>query len=138
MRRCNNWPGKLALFIEEKRHQPFDWATNNCCFFACDWLAMLTGIDPAASFRGQVDNALSAQRIMARAGGVECVAEEASSRWRWAETTVKLARRGDVVVFDTENGPALGVCLGALAAFAGPNGVEFKPMAACRRAWRIG
>lgn len=138
MTRRSNWPAALALFIEEKREQPFDWAANNCAFFACDWLAILTGVDPAATFRGEVDSALSAQRVIAAAGGLERIAEDACARWGWPEAAVPLARRGDVVVFDTDHGPALGVCLGAVSAFAGPTGVQFQPTAKCRRAWRIG
>lgn len=136
-RRRSNWPALLAEFIAERSARPFDWSRNNCAFFACDWIARLTGVDPAASFRDAVDSALSAQRALVAAGGLERIADEACARWRWPASSVALARRGDVVAFDTEHGPALGVCLGARAAFAGPQGVEFQPVAQCRRAWRI-
>jgi hypothetical protein len=138
MRRCNNWPAKLALFVEEKRAQPFDWASNNCCFFACDWLAILMGVDPAADFRDEVTSALSAARALELRGGVDEIAIRACDRWRWPEVAPTLAQRGDIVEVHTEHGPALGVCLGLRSAFAGAVGVEFRGTMSSLRAWRVG
>lgn len=137
MKRANNWPAKLALFIEEKRRVPFDWASNNCAFFACDWLAIVHGVDPASELRGQITGALSAARIMDEAGGVEAIAAAACARWGWPEVPVGAAMRGDIVVTDNPGGPSLGVCDGAQAVFAGTNGIEFRRMEDCRKAWRI-
>ena len=135
--RRSNWPAKLALFIEEKRAQPFDWQANNCAFFASDWLAMSTGVDPAAGFRDAVDSPLSASRALKAAGGLEILVAQACARWGWHEVPLLLAQRGDLVTAEGEGGPAVGVCLGALAAFAGPTGVEYRPVAQCLRAWKI-
>lgn len=137
-RRCNNWPAKLALFIEEKRGQPFDWAVNNCCFFACDWLAMLTGVDPASDFRDEVDSALSAQRVLNARGGLDEMAIAAFDRWGWLEVVPALARRGDVVEVQTELGPALGVCCGLRSVFPGMAGIEWRETLLVLRAWRVG
>lgn len=135
--RRSNWPAKLALFIAEKKSQPFDWEHNNCAFFACDWLAMSTGVDPAADYRDRVNSAFSAAYVLREAGGIEAIASAACERWNWQETAPALAQRGDIVTTDTEHSSALGVCVGARAVFAGVDGLEFKPMAECRRAWRI-
>lgn len=132
--RKSNWPRLLGLFVEEKRAEPFDWRTNNCSFFAADWLAILTGDDPAAKYRDQVDSALSAARVLNAAGGIEHIAErEFAERW-WPEINPKLAQRGDVALCPTPDGPALGVVLGASVLFAGN---VTQPLAACVRAWRI-
>lgn len=137
MRRKSNWPALLSLFLAEKRAQPFDWTLNNCAFFACDWLAILTGVDPAANYRGEISSALSAGRVLAAAGGLERIAEEACARWDWPEVPVARARRGDAMLIDTTHGPALGVCIGGRTAFAGSGGVVYHPALKCRRAWRI-
>jgi len=136
--RCDNWPGKLALFIEEKRHQPFDWVRNNCCFFACDWLAILTGKDPAAEYRERITSDLSAARVLKEEGGAIGIAEKVCEANRWFKTPLKLARRGDIAALDTPDGQAIGVVIGAMVAFAGTHGVEFRPLSSCRRAWRVG
>lgn len=135
--RCSNWPAKLALFIEEKRAKPFDWGRNNCAFFACDWLALATGVDPAADYRDRVDSAFSAAYVLREAGGIEAIAAAACARWHWPEVPLLLAQRGDIVTSEGEGGPAVGVCLGALAAFAGPTGLEYRSVAQCLRAWKI-
>ena len=136
---CTNWPAKLALFIEETSSQPFNWTTNNCAFFACDWIAMRTGTDPAAQYRDSVDSALTAARALASAGGdgIESLMADCAAAHGWPEVALPYAQRGDVVSIDAEGGPALGVCTGAKSAFAGPHGIDFRPTASCRRAWRI-
>ena len=135
--RCSQWPTKLAQFIAARRAQPFDWATQNCCFFACDWILELTGHDPAANFRPQVTSAATAARVLKRRGGVDAIAQKACAEVGWPECAPALARRGDVVEMQTEQGPALGVCLGARSAFAGPAGLEYRETLLALRAWRI-
>lgn len=126
---------RLAAFLREKRNQPFAWGKNDCCLFAADWVAALTGSDPAADLRGQYHTALGAQRILDAHGGVEGLAKERFIGWPEAQVTY--ARRGDVLVTDMEGRPALGVCAGAQAGFAGADGIIFHPLTSCRRAWRI-
>ena len=134
MRRKSNWPAALTLFLHEKSTQPFDWEENNCAFFVADWIAILTGEDIAAAYRPRCTSALSAARVINEAGGLENIAErEFAERW-WREISPTLAQRGDVVTATTEHGPALGVCLGARAIFAGNVTVK---MGDCARAWRI-
>lgn len=135
--RPENWPERLHLFFAEKGPQPFDWRMNNCCFFACDWLAILTGDDPAAPYRARVCDALSAARAFSAEGGVEAIAERICAERGWPECPVALARRGDVVLVEGDGGAALGVCAGELSAFAGPKGITWCATLSCRRAWRI-
>jgi hypothetical protein len=137
-KRKNNWPAALALFVEEKQNQPFDWRTNNCGFFACDWIAILVGIDPAAEYRDKIDSALSAQRVLDAAGGVEAIATDAAMRWGWPPVPVSMARRGDVVSYEGDGGHSLGVCLGELSVFTHKEGLAFRPTLTGRKAWRIG
>lgn len=138
MKRCNNWPVKLALFLEEKQSQPFDWKTNNCCFFACDWLAILAGVDPAESYRPRVTSALAMGRILKEEGGVEAMADKDFPARGWRNVDVKMAQRGDIVLADTPEGPAIGVCGGAVSWFAGPKGLSaISTIHQCRKAWKI-
>lgn len=146
--RCSNWPAALQLFIEEKRNQPFDWQHNNCAFFASDWLAILTGEDPAAHLREQVTSALSAARVLKDGGGIEAMFDEYCTRQGWLVIEPNRAQRGDLAtiavnasgVAGTEDASdiAVGVVVGLSVAYAGPNGVTFAPRAIAGRAWRIG
>lgn len=136
--RINNWPETLALFIEEKKAHSFDWATNNCGFFACDWIAMVVGVDPAADFRDKIDSALSAQRVLDEVGGIESIATDAAFKFGWPPVAPAYARRGDIVSLDGGNGISLGVCLGAESVFLQKTGIAFFNTLQARRAWRIG
>lgn len=138
MHRCSNWPSKLDRFIEERRNQPFHWERNNCAFFAADWVALLTGVDLACSYREQVTSARAAVKLMRRPGGVVSLATEALMRWNCLEVHVAYANRGDLVTTETKHGPAFGVFLGHCGAFAGPDGITFVPCEQLTQAWRIG
>jgi len=135
--RCDNWPLKLDLFIEEKRRQPFNWRTNNCAFFAADWLAIMLGVDLAARFRERVTSPRSALAAIDSHGEVDAIAAQELEHVGATEVALALARRGDIVTTDTRHGPAMGVWLGHCAAFAGPEGVEFIRADQIRRAWRV-
>jgi hypothetical protein len=125
---------RLATFVEEKRDQPFDWKHNNCAFFACDWIAILTGVDPVADLR-----LLTARELVNIVNGkpMPMLADMIAEKYGYAVTTVSQARRGDVVETETPDGPALGVCLGATSVFPGKDGTVFIKTYSCRRAWRI-
>lgn len=134
MPRCNLWEDKLALFIEEKRNQPFNWQTNNCAFFACDWIAIVFGQDPAAPYRGMTGLQLS--RAI-RQTPVDKLAEKITMEIGWYCVTPVWARRGDIVEIALDSYPALGVCIGARSAFPGKDGIIFNKTIDCRRAWRV-
>jgi len=142
MARCNNWPAKLALFVEEKRNQPFVWGENDCALFTCDWIIILTGADCAAELRGRYRTALGASRLLRRFGGLERLIEGNAEEFGWKEIPVRAAQRGDIVIaFLPENRAAMpcavGVVVGAKAVFAGTAGIVFVPLLQCARAWRV-
>lgn len=97
----------------------------------------ITGVDPAASLRGYASK-VEAVELIAKYGTLEDLVSAKCREMNFAEVAPKLAQRGDLVVFDNGGNPALGVCLGAHAAFPGKNGLVFHPLAECRRAWRVG
>ena len=72
----------------------------------------------------------------AEAGGGEGAFERAATAAEFAEVGMAYVQRGDVVLKDTEHGPALGICIGTQAAFTAPETLTFLPLAECRRAWR--
>ena len=137
MTRRDNWPAILDAFLAERQARPFSWSANNCALFAADWVRELTGWDPAAELRPKIHGPLSAMRIVRQAGGVTVLVDEACAAQGWPSVPVTYARRGDLVVTVTDNGPAVGISVGHGGVFVGPQGLTFKSRASLWRAWQI-
>jgi hypothetical protein len=139
--RLPDWPERLAAFLRESADKPFEWGTNDCALRACSAVEAITGTDIAAALRGRYKTELGAARVMRRfAGNLEAVAEQIAYEFAIREVTPLFARRGDVVLLDTPLGPSLGMVAmnGHTAEFKVNDGLLRAPVAACRRAWRIG
>jgi hypothetical protein len=133
--RREDWPERLLAFVEERRATPFGWGVNDCALFAADAALAMTGHDFAAPFRGRYRTAAGARRAL-RANGAASL-EDFVTQALGAPVAPALARRGDVVLFDAIDGPALGVALGAQAAAAGPAGTALVPLARWVKGWRV-
>lgn len=135
--RRENWPALLNDYVAERVTRPFDWRDNNCALFAADWVALMTGVDLAVEYRERITGPLAACRMMRQGGGIPAIVDRVTSRWGWTPTVPALLRRGDVCLSATPHGPAVGIMLGSIAAFAGPIGITFRPIPAIFRGWRI-
>ena len=133
MKRRADWPKRLHAQIEAARQRPFEWGLHDCAAFATAVAADLTGQDPVAHLRGSYTSAWGAERVMAEHGGLAALITE----YYGEPIAIAQAGRGDLVLAERDNGPALGVCLGSVAAFAGPDGLAFLNMNEGRLAWRI-
>ena len=139
MPRRHDWPERLAEVVRAARGRPFQWGRHDCALFAFDCVAAMTGVDHTARYRGRYRTAKGAYRALARIGGVRTLDDLATAltkRPALAEGP-RAARRGDLVIHDTDDGPALGVCLGARLVAVGPGGLAYRPMSAVTRAWRV-
>lgn len=134
--RREDWPERLQAFFAERRAAPFAWGANDCALFAADAALEMTGHDFAAPFRGCYDSAFGALRAL-RANGASCLAEYVDSVVE-PLARPELARRGDWVMFDAADGPALGVVAGRFVVAPGPDGLTFVPPRSWRLAWRVG
>ena len=135
MSRPCDWPERLSRFIDNRRGRAFSWSENNCGFFAADWLRELLGEDLAADYRGA--SLLANMRRVRAAGGVDLIFNDEAVKRNWCGQHPSHAQRGDVVSCLTPRGYALGVCVGARAAFVGGHQLQFFPLAECTRAWRV-
>lgn len=95
----------LAAYLDEAASARFDPARRNCFFFAADWVAAVTGRDPAAGARDPA-MVLSLYRAAER----RALAEGAMERAGFVVTTTP--KRGDVGLLDCPEGPTAGICLG--------------------------
>lgn len=132
-------PWVMLLEAEVRRHErrPFEWGVHDCCTFAADVVQALTGVDPMMAFRGTYLGQLGAARLLREHGGLMMLAANLLGN----PVPAKRAGRGDVVLY-TEAGnpaarPALGVCMGAVLAAPGPDGLAYAPMAWATHAWPI-
>lgn len=134
MTRFPDWPRRLDVAIEAARRRPFCYGTVDCALFAADVVLALTGVDLAESFRGRYSSRSEAVALLGARGGLEAVVHEALGE---PLPTPLLARRGDVLMVKTPEGPALGICDGIRGQFAGPQGLAARPMSEWEKAWRV-
>ena len=130
--RREDWPDILAAYI--KNAKPFEWGKNDCCLFSANFVKDITGIDYAEAFRGKYSTEKGAYLALKRHGKgsiVDTVSELLT------EIPVPMCGRGDVAAYESDTGPALGICIGERTAFLGPGGVSSVLTADCIKAWRI-
>lgn len=135
--RFEDWPERLHDAVQAARGESFAWGTHDCVTWTFAVVAAITGVDHDADCRGTYDSRAGALRRMAEVFG--CGLEDAvTSRLGDPLPTPLFAQRGDVVAIDTDDGPALGICLGAELAFiAQDGGVTLRPITDAVKAWRV-
>lgn len=122
MTRFNDWPERLAAFIEARRARAFSWGSQDCALFAADAVLEMTGVDLADGLRGYTSASGAAKRIK-KAGGMRALAGELP------EKHPGLAQRGDVVLVELEGRETFGIVAGN-GYWCGPgvDGLVFRPM----------
>jgi hypothetical protein len=127
--RHEDWEKRLNDYLDNV--PPFEWGTNDCCLFAANAVLAMTGEDYAKPYRGYktAKGALSRLKDI----GVAGVATNALG----APKAPLFAQRGDVVSFETGDGIALGVCIGAKIAAVGQDGLVMLPMSQAIQAWSV-
>lgn len=132
--RVQGWEARLNAYVEASRHRPFVWGAHDCALFAAGGVAAVTG-SPLAdipTYSGPV----AAARTLARMGHRDVIDLAGAYLRPWQ--SVLMARRGDIAAAITDNGPTLGVALGASIAAPGEAGLIFWALHHATRAWRVG
>lgn len=157
MKRVEDWPARLDEAIRVAFWRPFSWGGHDCALFACDAIEAMTGVDPAASFRGQYKSKRGAYAALKRFsdGGLEEAAEKMAGELGAPEIGPAFAGRGDVALLPVEMpdgpsaegfGPQAGKVSDALGIVgpdgrhvlvAAPEGLAKLPVALVKRAWRV-
>lgn len=139
MSRKPNWPALLEHTINAARQKEFAWGTHDCCMFAADCALAITGSDPASGVRGTYTTEQGAGVIIAEAGGLHKYVQAVAAGLGWTRCKPTQARRGDWLLYtpETTRKPCLGVCVGALGAFASRSGLAFVQVSNCSNAWRV-
>lgn len=128
--RLNGWERRLQEYLDSIG--PFEWGKTDCCMFSLGRICeILTGINHLTEYK--YASATQAARILKRLGGIEALAQK-----HLGESKSPLqAQRGDIVMFDSGNGPALGVCIGAKIAAMQADGLIYLPMSQAIKAWSV-
>lgn len=127
--RLDNWEKLLNDYLSQVG--PFEWGANDCCLFAANGVLAMTGEDYAKPYRGYktAKGALGKLKDI----GVDGVATKALGEPK----PPTLAKRGDVVLFESGDGLALGLCIGAKIAAVGQDGLVMLPMNQAIQAWSV-
>lgn len=131
--RVAGWEERLTAVVDGSRETVFAWGRHDCAKFAGRCVEAVTGVNPMDGF--SYDNPILARVYIGR-DGVKIVAM-ADQTLGEGYPAVR-AHRGDVVACKTEHGIALGVCMGANAAFAAPIGIAWRRVIDCFRSWPVG
>lgn len=133
--RLPGWPELLAAYIEERRHMPFAWGSNDCATFAGDALLAMTGVDVLQALRGRWSSREQAADVLARLGGLRAGAQAllGPSLPRLAQ-----AHRGAVVLARMDGTAILGVRMaGGQWCAPGAGGLLWRPFGEVLLAWGI-
>lgn len=136
MIRRKDWRSRLGEKIEELRRQPFVPGSRDCALFAADCVEAMTGVDLAASFRGQYATIPGAVRALREAGYdtlIDVVSEKLT------EVPVARAVFGDIAAIATDDGIGwnLGVVNGETVIVMRPDGLGVVSRTLLTRAFRV-
>ncbi|MQP68386.1 hypothetical protein GE253_23995 [Niveispirillum sp. SYP-B3756] len=138
MTRLPDWPERLDRLVEDARHRTFSWGLFDCCLFAADAVSAVTGIDPAASWRGAYAGARAAAGLLARMGGLDATAAGIARHHGWPRVPPAFLGRGDVALVRLEDDRhALAVCLGAALVLPAQRGLAALDRNHALSGWRI-
>lgn len=110
--RLPDWEQRLADYIAGLEGQPFAWGKLDCALFFAGAVKAMTGVDPAAEFRGKYTTAPGSVRALKRYGAGDL---ESTLDAKFETKPAAFLQRGDGVW----DGEAVGVCMGGFALFIG-------------------
>lgn len=132
--RLPDWRQRLRAYISECRRKPFRPGQHDCALFAAGAVEALTGMDPAASWRGKYRSLKAGQAALQEAGFTDHIEAVASL---FPEVPPSLAHVGDLAVVDGDTAPALGVFQGAAVFVLRPDGMAVVDRMEVRKAFRV-
>lgn len=100
------------------RRSEFAWGSHDCILAACDHVRRVTGVDPAAPWRGEYDDEAGAKDIYEAHGGVLALFEYGMgiAGFERGETAL-----GAVVVAEINGSQIVGVDMGSMVGFVHPD-----------------
>jgi hypothetical protein len=106
--RLEDWSERLGEFFTGVQSRAFERGKWDCALFACHAYEAMTGYNPGADFIGHYETADGAEEIL-KAYGFDQLIDAVKEFLGEPLRTPLLSQRGDAVVFETPDGPALGI-----------------------------
>ncbi|WGL97226.1 hypothetical protein QE177_08265 [Arsenophonus sp. aPb] len=100
-----NWVIRLPHTLRAAMSRPFLWGEHDCCLFAADCVIAVCDFDPCSTIRGRYNTKAGALRVLKSEFGT---LEDALNRFFTVAQDAR-PRRGDIVMFDGDDGLTLGV-----------------------------
>ncbi|MFS1539321.1 MAG: DUF6950 family protein [Candidatus Phlomobacter fragariae] len=103
--RHRNWATRLPDTLRAAMSRPFSWGEHDCCLFTANCVIAVCDFDPCLEIRGRYRSKAGALRVLKNDFG-----DLQQGVCRFFNTIpVKQVGRGDVVMFDGDEGLTLGV-----------------------------
>ncbi len=136
--RLEGWERRVEDVIQAAESEPYVLGQHDCFKVACQAVEALTGVDLWSEWAGRYSTQREALKLIAEYGGGTF--DDAFSRLFGVELDDNplFARRGDVLKFERDGVPHLGVCRGRGVVVLGENGLMKIPLRACAGVWKIG
>jgi hypothetical protein len=137
-KRFEDWTERLEYFLWLAQGRAFAWGAWDCSLFGAEGVKALTGDDFGAAFRGQYSDAAGAAQALIEIGEGDLESTVTSFMGPPLSLPAK-AQRGDLVLFESGDGPALGIIelTGTHFAAVTTRGTVRLPRARALQAWRV-
>jgi hypothetical protein len=140
--RLPGWEDRLRIYLRDHQDTPFAYGSFDCLSFAAGAVALLTGTDIMAPFRGKYSTHTGAMRIARRVYGSRTVPEVLAAMMQqhgWKEISPMFAQRGDIVLVEFNRDRMVGILHpnGREAVITTDKGLWRVPLLSVRRAWKI-
>jgi hypothetical protein len=129
--RLPDWEARLAEFLAANEHVEFQWGVTDCALWSASAVQEMTGVDPAAAYRGQYDTLVGSAHALREFGEGTLFKSFAAV---FPEKPPSFAQRGDLVWYQN----AVGVCIGDVALFVSDDGPARIPRHLWERAFKVG
>lgn len=144
MQRLPHWAEALHNYLIANAKTLFSWGSFDCALFTAGAIEAVTGTDVATDFKGKYTDeagAIATIKSVTSGSTVEDAAVYVAKKYELTELKFVLcAQRGDMVVFDGDEGVAVGIVHlnGTECLFVTAKGINKIPLKQIRRAWRVG
>jgi len=135
LNRNDDWDIQLFNFIQDSQNTPFKWGEHDCALFTANAILAMTGEDLANDVRGRYTTFKGSLKVLKKLGKADL--GQVVSAKLGASKLALLAKRGDVVLVNTNSTTALGMVAGLVALVPGKEGLEPIKMDDWIKAWTV-
>jgi len=132
--RLKGWEQRLHKVTVAALMNPFVRGQNDCCTFAADVILALTGVDHVSEFRGTYSDKRGAYKVLSE---LDCRDVDDLADRYLPNIEVSELQRGDIAMFEGEDGKFLAVCTGYTCVAPTRIGLVHSPTQLALKAWRV-